>query len=85
MLSRKFVWLIMLMVWVGMVTSIIVYQGEDYLAKENLTSTSGNVKIINELKVEVAGYDVVIVEESMDSGNTIQVIIDHVKEKGLLF
>lgn len=31
MLRRKVVWLMILMIWVGMVTSIIVYQGNDYI------------------------------------------------------
>lgn len=44
--------------------------------------TSGNVNIINDLKVDVAGYDVLIVDDIMDSGNTMKVIIDHLKEIG---
>lgn len=44
MLGRKFIWLMILMVWVGMVTSIIIYQGKDYLTLEK--TTSGNVEII---------------------------------------
>lgn len=46
MLGRKFIWLMILMVWVGMVTSIIIYQGKDYLTLEK--TTSGNVEIIEE-------------------------------------
>lgn len=40
---RKVIWLTILMVWVGMVTSIIVYQGNDYLDLEPVTSE--NVEI----------------------------------------
>lgn len=36
-IRRKFIWLIILMVWVGMVTSIIVYQGDDYLTFDQIT------------------------------------------------
>ncbi len=38
MLRRKSIWLVILMIWVGMVTSIIIYQGNDYLALERVTS-----------------------------------------------
>ena len=45
MLRRKSIWLVILMVWVGMVTSIIIYQGNDYLALERVTSD--NVDLVN--------------------------------------
>ena len=38
MVRRKFVWLMILMVWVGMVTSIVIYQGDDYLSLEPVTT-----------------------------------------------
>ncbi len=37
-IRRKVIWLTILMVWVGMVTSIIIYQGNDYLDLETVTS-----------------------------------------------
>ena len=45
MLRRKSIWLVILMIWVGMVTSIIIYQGNDYLALESVTSD--NVDLVN--------------------------------------
>lgn len=36
-LRRKFIWMMVLMVWVGMVTSIIIYQGSDYYLLEETT------------------------------------------------
>ena len=49
-MRRKLVWLMILMIWVGMVTSIIVYQGNDYIQpviSENPTFTGG-VEIIQD-------------------------------------
>lgn len=40
---RKLIWLMILMVWVGMVTSIVIYQGSDYFDVEQ--ATSENVEI----------------------------------------
>ncbi len=37
-IRRKVIWLTILMVWVGMVTSIIIYQGNDYLDLATVTS-----------------------------------------------
>ncbi len=52
MLKRKFIWLMILMVWVGMVTSIIVYQGGDALhirlaATEHVQISEGDSEDIN--------------------------------------
>ena len=51
-LRRKVVWLLILMVWVGLVTSIIVYQGDDYFELERVSSENMNqsagVEIIQE-------------------------------------
>lgn len=51
-IRRKVVWTIILMIWIGMVTSIIVYQGNDYLefqpvSSENVKMTEG-VEIIED-------------------------------------
>lgn len=53
MIRRKIVWLMIMMVWVGMVTSIIVYQGGDYLAVEE--TVSENIEVIEEGKFEGEG------------------------------
>ncbi|WP_425448166.1 hypoxanthine phosphoribosyltransferase [Dethiothermospora halolimnae] len=42
--------------------------------------SSGNVNIINDLKIDVKDRDVLIVDDIMDSGLTMKVIIDHIKE-----
>ncbi len=58
MLRRKFIWLIILMVWIGMVSSIIIYQGSDYFELEK--TASGNVEFIEEepvVKEEVNNPD----------------------------
>ncbi|MFW5980153.1 MAG: SpoIIIAH-like family protein [Bacillota bacterium] len=36
--EKKIVWMMVLMVWVGMVTSIILYEGDSYLASHEATS-----------------------------------------------
>lgn len=50
MLKRKVVWTMILMVWVGMVTSIIIYQGNEYLEFQPVTSDNpvltDNVEIV---------------------------------------
>jgi len=38
MLKRKFTWLMILMVWVGMVTSIILYQGQEFITLKPIVS-----------------------------------------------
>ncbi|MDI9477182.1 MAG: SpoIIIAH-like family protein [Bacillota bacterium] len=50
MLRRKVVWLMILMIWVGMVTSIIVYQGNDYIqpVTSDNPAITGGVEIIED-------------------------------------
>lgn len=38
------------------------------------TKTSGNVKIIKDLNIDIKGYDLLIVEDIIDSGNTISAL-----------
>ncbi len=45
MIRRKFIWLMLLMVWVGMVSSIIVYQGDNFITSP---ATSQKVNIVEE-------------------------------------
>ena len=54
LIRRKFVWLMILMVWVGMVTSIIVYRGDTYLATEQITSDQVDFVENGENEVQVA-------------------------------
>ncbi|MFW6270474.1 MAG: SpoIIIAH-like family protein [Bacillota bacterium] len=69
MIRRKFVWLMILMVWVGMVTSIVVYQGDDYLTLEPVTTDDVEIvdqeKKIEEIKKK-AEQDISSEDESTD-------------------
>ncbi len=49
MIRRKFVWLMILMIWVGMVTSIMLYQSEDYLASDRWEEETGKIRVDGEL------------------------------------
>ncbi|MEJ6950084.1 SpoIIIAH-like family protein [Natronospora cellulosivora (SeqCode)] len=64
-LRRKVIWLVILMVWVGLVTSIIVYQGDDFYDLERVTTGqmdfSGGVEIIEQ--------DVILPDESRGDVN----------------
>lgn len=43
--------------------------------------TTGKVKIINDLKIDVEGRDILVVDDIVDSGLTMKVIIEHLKSK----
>lgn len=71
-IRRKVIWLTILMVWVGMVTSIIIYQGNDYLDLETVTSED----------VEIS-EGVQIIEQGVVNQNTNQdVNFTKAKEEG---
>ncbi|WP_055668031.1 hypoxanthine phosphoribosyltransferase [Desnuesiella massiliensis] len=44
--------------------------------------TSGIVKVINDIPDHIKGYDVLIVDDIVDSGITMQFVINHVKKLG---
>jgi len=44
--------------------------------------SSGKVKIVNDLKVDVKDYDILIVDDIVDSGNTMKFILEHLKGLG---
>ncbi|EOD00889.1 hypoxanthine phosphoribosyltransferase [Caldisalinibacter kiritimatiensis] len=46
----------------------------------NNTETSGKVNIVNDLRVDIKGRDVLIVDDIVDSGLTMNVIVEHLKE-----
>lgn len=51
----------------------------DFMATSSYGSgakTSGVVKIIKDLDIELAGYDIVIVEDILDSGKTLNYLLD---------
>jgi len=41
--------------------------------------STGNVNIVSDLKVNIEGLDVIVVDDIMDSGLTMKIIIDHLK------
>ncbi|NLM97200.1 MAG: SpoIIIAH-like family protein [Halanaerobiaceae bacterium] len=49
MLKRKLIWTMILMIWVGMVTSIIIYQGNEYLEFQPVSSD--NPVLIDNLEI----------------------------------
>lgn len=51
MIRRKVIWLIIFMVWVGMVSSIIIYQGHDYLALDS--PAAGDIKVEEEPVIKI--------------------------------
>lgn len=46
------------------------------------TKTTGVVKIIKDLDIELKGYDIVIVEDILDSGKTLHYLVDMLKTRG---
>lgn len=47
------------------------------------TESSGKVKIVKDLSVDIAGKDVLIVEDILDSGNTLSKIVEILKGRGV--
>lgn len=47
------------------------------------TESSGHVKITKDLSVDIAGKDVLIVEDILDSGNTLSTIIEILRSRGV--
>ncbi|MDP4087966.1 MAG: hypoxanthine phosphoribosyltransferase [Bacillota bacterium] len=48
----------------------------------NSEETSGNVMIVNDLPDDITGYDVLVVDDIVDSGITMKFVMDYVKSKG---
>ncbi len=46
------------------------------------TKTSGSVKIIKDLDINLSGYDIVLVEDILDSGRTLSHLIELLKTRG---
>lgn len=56
----------------------------DFLAAESYgssTKSSGEVKITKDISSDIRGYDIVIVEDILDSGRTLKKLIDFLKIK----
>ncbi len=45
------------------------------------TVSSGNVKLVMDLKQEVKGQDIIIVEDIFDTGRTLHYIMEHIKDR----
>ena len=50
----------------------------------NSETSSGEVKIINDIPDNIEGFDVLIVDDIVDTGHTMKFIIDHVKNLGAI-
>ena len=45
------------------------------------TESTGRVKITKDIDIDLDGYDVLIVEDILDSGNTLKFVVDMIKER----
>lgn len=48
----------------------------------NNESSSGNVKVVNDIPDNIEGYDILIVDDIVDSGITMDFVVNHVKKLG---
>ncbi|HEV2308975.1 MAG TPA: phosphoribosyltransferase family protein, partial [Acidimicrobiia bacterium] len=53
----------------------------DFLAISRYAPDSGRVKILQDLALDVAGRDVVLVEDLVDTGLTLAYLLGHVRER----
>lgn len=49
---------------------------------EHNKSSSGHVKVVNDVPDDITGYDVLIVDDIVDTGITMKFVIEHVKSLG---
>jgi len=54
----------------------------DFLAISRYAPDSGRVRILQDLAIDVAGRDVVLVEDLIDTGLTVAYLLQHVAERG---
>lgn len=54
----------------------------DFLAISRYAPDSGRVRILQDLDLDVAGRDVVLVEDLVDTGLTLAYLLGHVRERG---
>ena len=48
----------------------------------NSEVSTGEVKVVNDIPDDITGYDVVIVDDIMDTGYTMEFVMDYVKKRG---
>ncbi|WP_409967172.1 hypoxanthine phosphoribosyltransferase [Bengtsoniella intestinalis] len=49
---------------------------------ENATSSSGRVKITRDLQEDITGRHIIVVEDILDSGNTLAFLVNYLKARG---
>lgn len=49
---------------------------------EHNESSSGHVKVVNDVPDDIAGYDVLVVDDIVDTGITMKFVVEHVKALG---
>ena len=54
----------------------------DFLAISRYAPDSGRVRILQDLAIDVAGRDVVLVEDLVDTGLTLAYLLGHVRDRG---
>lgn len=57
----------------------------DFLAVSSYggsTRSSGSVKIIKDIDIDISGYDVLLIEDILDSGRTLKYVSDMLKTRG---
>jgi len=54
----------------------------DFLAISRYAPDSGRVRILQDLDLDVAGRDVVLVEDLVDTGLTLAYLLEHVRDRG---
>ena len=54
----------------------------DFLAISRYAPDSGRVRILQDLELDVAGRDVVLVEDLVDTGLTLTYLLQHVRDRG---
>ncbi len=47
------------------------------------TETSNNVKIVKDIERDISDYDVLVVDDIIDSGVTMNFVLEHLKNKGV--
>jgi hypoxanthine phosphoribosyltransferase len=54
----------------------------DFLAISRYAPDSGRVRILQDLELDVAGRDVVLVEDLVDTGLTLAYLLEHLRDRG---
>ena len=49
---------------------------------ENATTSSGRVKIVHDIQQDITGRNLIVVEDILDSGNTLAFLIEYFKTRG---